>query len=198
MQFSESIPRMARYNTGITYGSARYNEAENPNHKPSRIMSQNLVSAVLTQEDFDAVMAAFDLIESKLPFIKDLTPAERRGLVKMGPDSLSFVTGIQSLAAQNADSVPASVDLAEFNKDVALSQQMYQINQRAQAIAENSDDTTMAVGSDSMVSGLILYAVFQALGKAGALNVNVAELGRRFRKRRGAGSGGGETPPAQS
>ena len=143
-------------------------------------------------------MAAFDTIESKLPFVKDLTPAERRSLVKMGPDSLSFVTGIQSLAAQNASSVPASVDLAEYNRDVALSQQMYQINQRIQGLAEKSSDTTMAVGSDSMVTSLIVYAVFQALGKAGALNINVAELGRRFRRRRGNGSGGGETSPAES
>ena len=161
-------------------------------------MSQNLVSAALTPEDFNAIMAAFDLIESKLPFIKDLTPDERRSLVKMGPDSLSFVTGVQSLAAQNTSSVPASVDLTEYNRDVALSQQMYQINQRIQALAEKSSDTTMAVGSDSMVTSLILYAVFQALGKAGALNINVAELGRRFRKRRSSGSSGGGNPPVES
>jgi hypothetical protein len=54
-------------------------------------MSQNLVSATLSAEDFAAVLAALDTIAAKLPILRGLTAEERRSLPRMGDKSVAFV-----------------------------------------------------------------------------------------------------------
>jgi hypothetical protein len=55
-------------------------------------MSDNRVSASLSKEDREAVLAAFNTIKTKLPFLIDLTKDERVALPKMGDKSRAFVT----------------------------------------------------------------------------------------------------------
>lgn len=55
-------------------------------------MSDNRISASLSQADRDAVMKAIATIREKLPFLVDLTTEERRSLPKMGDKSRAFVS----------------------------------------------------------------------------------------------------------
>lgn len=143
---------------------------------------QDLVSATLSQADYDAIMAALDDILDRIsPFAIDLSPEERQALMKQGPKSLQFVEGIRTLATQNPDAVPSVVDMAEFNKDAALCAQLYAINTKATTVAEKLSDTLMATGSDCMTASLTIYRVLRALRLAG-LDANLTDLGRRFER----------------
>ena len=59
-------------------------------------MSDNRISASLSQADRDAVMKAIATIREKLPFLVDLTTEERRSLPKMGDKSRAFVSNLSS------------------------------------------------------------------------------------------------------
>lgn len=179
---------MARYGFARYNSHARYDESAGP---PSKLMNQNLVQGTLTQADFDAVMAAFDTILTKLPFAVELSPEERQALPKQGPKSLEFVTGMKTLANQNLSAVPSVVPLTEFNGDVTLCGQMFQLSLKGRQVFERISDTLMACGSDCFVAALLLYKVFRALGLPG-LDANLDNLGRRFSR---AGGGSEPEPP---
>lgn len=61
-------------------------------------MTDNRVSAVLSEADRQAVLAAIETIRTKLPFLVDLTPEQRRSLPKMGDRSRSFVAKALAVA----------------------------------------------------------------------------------------------------
>ncbi len=175
---------MARYDSGIRYDSgARYDEPEPQRTPPPRHMStQNLISGILSQADYDAIMAAFDTIITKLePVAVDLSPEERQSLVKQGPKSMEFVNGIHTLAVQNPSAVPANIDMAEFTRDHTLCGQLATIDTKVTRVREIVGDSFMAVGSDCMNVALTNYRVMNAQ-RLGALDDNLRHLGRRFER----------------
>ncbi|MHC5613511.1 MAG: hypothetical protein ACYTXA_21560 [Nostoc sp.] len=54
-------------------------------------MAENRISANLAPADKEAVMQAIATIREKLPFLVDLTPEDRRKILKMGDKSRAFV-----------------------------------------------------------------------------------------------------------
>ncbi len=54
-------------------------------------MVANQVSAELAAADVEAIAASIAAIKAKLPFLIDLSPAERKTLPKMGDKSQAFV-----------------------------------------------------------------------------------------------------------
>ena len=147
-------------------------------------MQQNLVSHILSKADFDAIMSAYDLIQAKIaPFAIDLDNDDRQSLFKQGPKSQNFVQGINALAHQSPTSVPADIDMPEFDKDTALSQQMFLISQKSTFVDQRITDTLTAVGSDCMGVSVVLYRIFRALGLSTTV---LDDLGQRFAKKAAA------------
>ncbi len=83
-------------------------------------MTDNLISARLAVADRAAVPDAIQTIRTKLPFLIDLTPEERKSLPRLGDRSHAFVSKALELATQNYDILPRSFDVEEFRKDVEL------------------------------------------------------------------------------
>src|SRR5205085_2999222 len=83
-------------------------------------MTDNRISASLSQADQQAVLSAINTIREKLPFLIDLTPEERHTLPKMGDKSRGFVSQALDLATLNTDILPRSFDVDEMRKDVEL------------------------------------------------------------------------------
>lgn len=83
-------------------------------------MAQNRVSASLNKADREAVLAAFNTIKTKLPFLIDLTKEEKSALPKMGDKSRAFVSKALEVATQNPDFLPRSFELEEMRKDTEL------------------------------------------------------------------------------
>lgn len=89
-------------------------------------------------------------ILDKLPFLVNLTADERRSTFKAGPNSLSFVTRAASAAQSNGGILPASFDVAAFQKDVALFEVLTEVGSLADSLASQIDDTRLAVGGEAM------------------------------------------------
>jgi hypothetical protein len=67
-------------------------------------MSNNRINAALSAEDKSDIMVAINTIKQKLPFLIDLSPDERRAMLKLGDKSLAFVNKALEVATQNSSS----------------------------------------------------------------------------------------------
>jgi hypothetical protein len=142
-------------------------------------MPENRISASLTPEDKQAVMAAIATLREKF------SPEERRSLPKMGDKSRAFVQKALELAQQNEGILPRAFDLEEMRKDVQLAADLYPILLAIAQLHEWVDDTYLVVGSEAYAGALLIYNAAK-MNNIGGLDDALDELGKRFaRKARG-------------
>ncbi|MDH4444290.1 MAG: hypothetical protein QE267_04085 [Akkermansiaceae bacterium] len=144
---------------------------------------QNRITAQLLEADRKAVLDAFTTILTKLPFLVDLTPDDRRELPKMGDKSVAFVRKSVEMAQEGADYLPGAFDAAEFKSDMALYDALIPFLQKATKLQELLDDTLVLIGSDLYVAALDHYAAAKRSGDTGGLDGLMGELGKRFTRR---------------
>jgi hypothetical protein len=147
-------------------------------------MATNRISATLSQGDRDAVMPAIATMRSKLPFLLDLSPEERKAMPKLGYKSRAFVGKALELATQNPGFLPRDFSVEEMRKDATLAEDLFAIRQAMLTLTEMVDDTYVAAGSESYVAALLVYnyAKSSNVGTEGLDGV-VDELGARFARR---------------
>ena len=155
-------------------------------------MPVNRVSATITQQDVADVMTAIATINTKLPFLVDLTEEERKALPKFSDKSLGFMTQALELVTLNTDFLPRKFDVAEMRKDVQLYEGLITIRQSLSVLAEKLESTHLAVGAEAYSAALVVYSCAKS-GKIGVegLDAVVDELGRLFARKSGH-----STPPA--
>lgn len=153
-------------------------------------MTDNRISANLIDADKAAVLDAIQTIRTKLPFLIDLTPEERKGLPRLGDKSQAFVGQALELATQNEDILPRSFDVDEFRKDVELFHALRPIVTAFTQLQELLDDTYVEVGSEAYSGGLAVYQYARAAGKGAALDNLLEGLAQRFARK----SGGKDAP----
>lgn len=140
------------------------------------------ISAQLTETDVQEIRAALATIQTRMPFLINLTVEERRKLFKMGNKSLAFVNNSLTAAQSNRDILPASFDLDEFISDYQLATTLSEIHFSLQQLTEKVDDTLMAVSSEAMGSSLTVYDyVKTAAKKTPGLKAIADQLGERFK-----------------
>ncbi|MEW6494294.1 MAG: hypothetical protein AB1589_17540 [Cyanobacteriota bacterium] len=147
------------------------------------------ITATLSDADIQDIKAALQTIQQKLPFLVNLTPDEKRSLVKMGDKSLAFVNNSLSAAQTNRDILPANFDVEEFTRDYQLSLALTELLTGLRQLEEQMDDTLMAVGSEAMNSSLTVYNYVKTAAKNTPGLKRVAEqLGERFKAIKGRAS----------
>jgi hypothetical protein len=160
-------------------------------------MPDNRISASLSQADRQAVLDAINTIRTKLPFLIDLSPEERRSLPRMGDKSRGFVAQALEVAEQNPDILPRSFDVAEMRKDVELLAALSPVLAALAQLNELVDDTVMAVGSEAYAAALLLYQFARAAGKGSALDTALDSLGQRFARKSTPRAPSDKTTPNQ-
>ncbi|MEA5564690.1 hypothetical protein [Anabaena sp. UHCC 0399] len=140
------------------------------------------ITASLSAADIQEIKAALQTIQRKLPFLITLSPEERRKLVKMGDKSLAFVNNSVSAAKSNPEILPASFDVDELVRDYQLATTLAEVLTSMHQLAEQVDDTLMAVSSEAMTSSLTVYDyVKTAAKKTPGLKTVAEQLGERFK-----------------
>lgn len=159
---------------------------------------QNIDASVFAA-DLQAIKDAFATIKQKLPFLVNLTNDERKSIVKTGSDSLTFVTKALSGAQANPNIFPGSFDRTAFQRDVDLFAVLTELTTLVNQVAEQIDDTRMAVGGEAFRQATQTYDYVKTAAKTEPGLKGLAdedELGERFKK---GGSGSSTpTPPASS
>lgn len=147
-------------------------------------VSQNLVSLEVSHQQLETVRAALDQIEAALPGLISLDPADRRGLMIMGPRSEPFARQTLRVLEQNPKIVPPSLDLAAAQADLAALDRLQPLLERLQRLTSRMDDTIAALGSDVMDTALEGYAQIKLSGAAQGLDELRRELSGRWAKNR--------------
>jgi hypothetical protein len=141
----------------------------------------NLISAVLSDADRDAAKAAIATAKGKMPFLITLNETEKKGKRKMGQKSVEYVR----LNLRGAKNFPqyllASFDSPEFEKDITLISQLWEVRIVLASLLESIDDTMSAAAMDSMKSSDEVYDYLKkAAKKDAAVKTLVEEIAKRF------------------
>lgn len=144
---------------------------------------QNRIDAELSTANKDAIVAAIAEINSKAPFLINLTKEERGELPKMGDKSRAFVQAALTLAEQDDSFLPRSFDKAEMRKDEDLYVALSQVAVPLTILAEKLNDTMLLVGSDLYVAALEVYNAAQRNGNTQGLDNLTDALGQRFARK---------------
>lgn len=143
-------------------------------------MPQNLISYQLTSADLAAVDGALKTLEDRLASLIDLTPAQRRTLVKMGDKSEAFARKAVEVLNNNPNLLPGNFDLAELRRDLAGFDQLRSRLMRVARIHERMADSQLALGSDVMSATLEGYAFLKVAGQGEGLDAARKALAVRF------------------
>ena len=143
-------------------------------------MPQNLISYQLTSADLAAVDGALKTLEDRLASLIDLTPVQRRTLVKMGDKSEAFARKAVEVLNHNPNLLPGNFDLAELRRDLAGFDQLRSRLMRVARIHERMADSQLALGSDVMSATLEGYAFLKVAGQGEGLDAARKALAVRF------------------
>jgi len=143
-------------------------------------MPQNLISYQLTSADLAAVDGALKTLEDRLASLIDLTPVQRRTLVKMGDKSEAFARKAVEVLNNNPNVLPGNFDLAELRRDLAGFDQLRSRLMRVARIHERMADSHSALGSDVMSATLEGYAFLKVAGQGEGLDAARKALAVRF------------------
>ncbi|CAH0354225.1 hypothetical protein [Aquabacterium sp. CECT 9606] len=134
----------------------------------------------MTEADHAAIADALSTLESKLSGLISLSTDERRSLNKMGEKSETFCRRTLVAMSDNAGLIPADVDVAEAQRDLAQLDALRPHIARLTKLLGRAEDSEMALGSDVMVTALEGYALLKVLGKGSGLDSLRKDMSVRF------------------
>lgn len=145
-------------------------------------MAYSNISNSVSETDMQAIKQAIQIITEKLPFLVALSSDEKRSLVKLGAKSIDFVRDCNTVAQNYGQILPANFDVQELSKDSKLFEQLSEIQLLFNTLTEKLNDTTIAVGNESMKASLTVYEYVKTASKSQAGLKTVAEqLQQRFK-----------------
>lgn len=146
-------------------------------------MPYKSIDVTVSPADLQAVKDAFATVLQKLPFLINLTSAERKSTFKAGPDSLSFLENALTAAQSNPTVLPGSFSTPSFKNDVDLFATLTELNTLAAQVASQLDDTRIAVGGESMQQATQVYNYVKTAAKiTPGMKPVAAQLSERFQK----------------
>ena len=146
-------------------------------------MAQNLVSATLTEETKNQILAKLTEIKSALSFLLSLQPKEVMGIFKAGNAYAPLLDKAYHVVIDHPEILPAVFDKEEFINDYMLSKEITPIDNQVNQLSESLTKTLMAINSDTLSGTLEVYAaVKQNKDKVPGLNVVAEEMAEFFKR----------------
>ena len=148
-------------------------------------MAQNLISASLSAADAAEVNQSLSAIKSKLTFLSALQSTDISGLYKVGNAYLPFLDQIREVVETHPEILPGIFDKEEFMRDYELFSTIRPILNQINELAEGLQKAYTAVGSDTLVAALEVYAsVKQNKDKVPGLSVTSDNMAVFFKRAR--------------
>lgn len=145
------------------------------------------VSASMTIDSLNKVKEAIQTIATEMPFLINLSEEQARGLFRLGPKSVDFVTASRETVTHFPQILPPTFDQVEFLKDAELFGQLSEIKFLLDSLCEKVEDTYGEVGAEAMNSALEVYAHVRVNeNKVPGLKSVSEKLGERFKKSKSA------------
>lgn len=143
-------------------------------------MSQNLISLTLDANRLSAIDAAVSALEKELDDFVELSVAQRRELLKLGPKNQAFCSATIEVMERNPGALPADFDLDAIREDRIALGQVRPLLSRLRMLVSRVQDTEMALGSDLYKAALEGYRFAKATGSGAMLDELRIEASPRF------------------
>jgi hypothetical protein len=143
---------------------------------------QNSIDASITAANRDQMLALIAQISDLMPVKIDLSPEDRKSLVKMGESGRPFVESTLNIVEQNDSFMPRSFDKTVMRKDSDFYTMMLPVWIQVIKPSEMFDDTMMLTGNDLIMAGLEVYKNLKNNGEGENLDNLVPLVGRRFKQ----------------
>jgi hypothetical protein len=156
----------------------------------------NRISVVMSEEDATTVLAGLLAAKARMPFLVGLTDEERRELPRIGDRDRAFIDKAFEVAGKVADYLPASFDLEEMRKDMALMDALSPIILEVSQLAQKLADTYTLAASEAYAAALLIYRYAKDAKGVEGLGAALDDLGQRF-ERQSARATDGETKAAK-
>ncbi|MGV8879207.1 MAG: hypothetical protein ACOH2A_09265 [Sphingobacteriaceae bacterium] len=98
--------------------------------------------------------AALTLLQ---PFLLALTPEDRHRILKMSDKSVAFVSKTLQYAESSPEYAPPYLKISNLQVDVEAVQQLTSLEQPAESLIMQLNDTIMAAGSEAFSAALMYY-----------------------------------------
>lgn len=158
-------------------------------------MITNRVSATLSASDQETVLTALSTIEQKLPFLINLTTAERVQMAKLGDKTEAFVRKAVEVGARYSRLLSEPF-VAEMRKDADLWESLMPIQAAIDQLQKKIDDTVTQVGAEAYAAARTVYAVTKTPFAEAELKTAADDLGKRFGRRARAAADSAEPASA--
>ncbi|WP_131538355.1 hypothetical protein [Pedobacter nototheniae] len=154
--------------------------------------ANNKISAEITAAQAIAITTSIADLKTNLSpvLLFNLTPDERRFMLKMGEKTLAFVGKALDYAVQNPTLVPAFLDVVEAKKDYTLAADLYRIYQQLNTLLQAIEDSTMVAGSEAYEAALVFYAAVKSATRSNVTGVRAIydDLKQQFPAKRASKS----------
>jgi hypothetical protein len=142
------------------------------------------ISAVLSTETIELIFQRLKEIETLMPFMVNLSPAERMSIPKLGRKSAQFVESAMGYSEKFPDLVPNFLNMSNGRKNLELAKSLNEIIAILNPLWEKINDTYCAVGAEAHAQARIFYKSVKSAARAGVpgTDVIVKELKNSYRK----------------
>ena len=144
-------------------------------------MYSNISQSLSAAQKADLQLKVKDML-AILVFLINLTPTERKNLLKMGDKSVRFVREVLIGLQANPSVIPPNYDVTEYEKDLTLYDDLMAILGYLRPLFEGIEDTILALGNELMREGISGYNLIKEAAKTtSALDGLAQDLGERFK-----------------
>lgn len=140
----------------------------------------NIVSARLSEEDKKAVQNALQTIRERLPFLKEFSAEERKGMMQLGKVGRTFIGRALDLVQNSPGVLPRSFDEEEFANDALLYAELGEIGDQLSELHRRVLDTEAAVGMDAFTAALVVYQAGKVAREGASMDGGLPGLERRL------------------
>jgi len=120
---------------------------------------ENKINAVIDAATETKVNAAIESIKTDLPFLVELTQAQKDTFQEMEDGRVEFVRKSFALAAADSRLVPQFFSLVDANKDVTLCESLDAIIIRLRKVFTLLEDTRTLAGGEAMAAAREIYNI---------------------------------------
>jgi len=117
----------------------------------------NRISATITPADKTSFITSLKELTGRLDFLVTLQPEDSKSLRKIGVDGVPYALAGRDAVRASLDFTRRSFNLAEFEKDVTLFQDLGEILAVLRPLVQKLEDTYRLVGADVMVTADDIY-----------------------------------------
>jgi hypothetical protein len=150
----------------------------------------NKISADFTAAAKTAALTKINEAKAQMPFLISLPEQERKNYGNMGPKSVAYAQQCLEGAIAFPNELKANFNVAEYQKDVTLVNNLLGVRVAVAGLLELIDDTMAAGGIDIMGSSSEVYDSLKSSSKSNAsVKEMVTLIGARF-KAQGKKKGG--------